>query len=78
MYCVTSSSFSGGGEEPIPTSSARDQDLDMMECGAEDLRASMMVSKNAGVTSIMIMRLGAEGSFGGSLIVTIIDSVGKV
>jgi hypothetical protein len=56
---------------------ARDQDLDKMDCGAEALRAPMIVSKKAGVTSIMIMRLGAEGSFGGSLIVTIIVSEGK-
>ncbi len=72
-----SSSLSGGGEGPIPTRRARDQDLDMMDRGAEVLRASIIVSKKAGVTSMMIMRLGAEGSLGGSLIVTIIVSVGK-
>jgi hypothetical protein len=49
----------------------------MIEFGEEVLRASTMVSKKEGVTSIIMMRLGAEGSLGGSLIVTIIDSVGK-
>jgi hypothetical protein len=49
----------------------------MIEFGEEVLRASTMVSKKEGVTSIIMIRLGAEGSLGGSLIVTIIDSVGK-
>ena len=51
--------------------------MEIIEFGAEVLRASTMVSKKVGVTSIIIIRLGAEGSLGGSLIVTIIDSVGK-
>ncbi len=56
---------------------ARDQDLEIIERGAEILRASIIVLKKGGVTSIMIIRLGAEGSLGGSLIVTIIVSAGK-
>ncbi len=74
---MTSSSLSGGGEGPIPTMRARAQDLDIMEFGAEVLRASIIVSKKMGVISIMIILLGAEGSLGGSLIVTIIVSEGK-
>jgi hypothetical protein len=77
MYCVSSASFSGGGDGPIPTRRARDQDWEMIESGAEILRASIMVLKKEGVTSMMMIRLGAEGSLGGSLMVTIIDSVGK-
>ena len=69
--------MSGGGEGPIPRISPRDQDLDKMEFGAETLRASMIVSKKAWVTSIIMILLGAEGSLVGSLIVTIMVSVGK-
>ncbi len=75
---MTSSSLSGGGEGPIPTMRPRVQDLDIMEFGADILRASTIVSKKMGVTSIIIILFGAEGSLGGSLIVTIIVSAGKL